>query len=93
MAIRSEQIIKLDTERFERFGSTYTVELERAVREHPDEYVWPVEEVPTVAARMLDAIQHKSFNKDSRAIKSTCKAFGIKHTYQAIYAWLEGEER
>lgn len=79
----------MNAERLALFGTVYRVELERAVVEHPEEYAWPVENVPTVAAKMLEAIREGSFSKDGRAIKATCKAFGIKHTYTAINAWLE----
>lgn len=43
----------------------------------------------TLAVKMFDAILKKQADKDSRAIKLTCKNLGIKHTYQDIYKFLE----
>jgi hypothetical protein len=82
----------MNEERFALFGAVYRVELERAVKEHPEEYGWPVENVPVVVDRMMAAIRAETFNKDSRAIRATCKAFGLKHTYKALRAWLAEEE-
>ena len=79
----------VNAERFALFAAVYRIELERAVIDHPEEYGYPVEAVPVVVGRMLDAIRAHTFNKDSRALKATCKAFGLKHTYKALYAWLE----
>lgn len=76
--------------RLAEFMAVYKEELERAVREHPDEYHYPFSDVPTVVARMGAAIEKGSFNKDGRAFKGTCKRLGIKHTYAAIAAWLKG---
>jgi hypothetical protein len=81
----------MNEERFALFGAVYRIELEKAVKAYPGEYVWPVEDVPVVAGRMMAAIRAGSFNKDSRAIKAAFKAFGIKHTYKALREWL-GEE-
>lgn len=41
--------------------------------------------------RVAFSILDQSFNKDSAAIKATCKALKIKHTYKAIQAYLRGE--
>ena len=82
----------VNEERFALFGAVYRVELEKAVKDHPEEYVWPVENVPVVADRMMAAIRAGTFNKDSRAIKATFKAFGLKHTYKALREWLGEEE-
>jgi len=82
----------VNEERLALFGAVYHVELEKAVREHPDEYGYPVENVPTVVGRMMAAIRAESFNKDSRAIRATFRAFGLKHTYKALRAWLTEEE-
>ena len=81
----------MNEERFALFGAVYRVELERAVKEHPEEYVWPVADVPVVADRMMAAIRAQGFNKDSRAIRATFRAFGLKHTYTALREWLAEE--
>lgn len=67
-----------------KFSEVYTKNLEKAVRERPDQYNWPVANVPTVAAKMLAAVDRGSHNKDSLAFKWTCKELGIRHTYKAI---------
>jgi len=79
----------MNQERFETFGKLYEQNLTQAVLNYPEEYVWPVENVPTVAKKMLDAVVKNSYNKDGRAFKATCKQLGIKYTYKAIDEYLE----
>ena len=74
----------------ETFIRTYREKLADAVRDHPDEYVWPLSELDAVMGRMVAALDRRSFNKDSRAFRATCKALGIKHTYAAIREYVEG---
>lgn len=73
----------------DKFFSEYYRQLEIALREHPEEYSWPVAELPNIFERMRIAIERGSANKDSRAIKATCKTLGIKHTYKAINEYLK----
>lgn len=73
---------------FDTFMQIYTEQLEKAVRNYPTEYTWPVENVPTVAAKMRVAFMNRTYNKDGRAIKATCKVLGIKYTYTAINEYL-----
>lgn len=68
------------------FFDIYREELANAVREHPDEYGFPLAAVPTVANKMIAAMQRGSYNKDGRAFKAACRRLGIKHTYAAIDA-------
>lgn len=68
----------------ETFMKVYKEELSGAVESFPNEYCYKKEDVPAVAARMYEAIKNGTFNKDSRAIKATCKELGIKHTYKDI---------
>jgi hypothetical protein len=42
-------------------------------------------------ARMMAALLRGSANKDSCAIKATCERLGLKHTYQAINGFLNGD--
>jgi hypothetical protein len=70
------------------FENRYLTELQNAITKYPEEYAYPIEKSFDVAERMMAAIYRKSFNKDSRAIKATCKALGLKHTYQAINEFL-----
>lgn len=89
-----------------RFFDVYREELHRAVAAHPDEYAFREPLVihgnlgvttlaPTtvdgVADKMIEAMKRRSFSKEGRACKATCKRLGIKHTYTAIYAHLEAE--
>lgn len=67
-----------------QFYNTYREELRRAIMEYPTEYAYSVDQSDQVCDRMILAFKSGSFNKDSRAIKATCKLLGIKHTYKAI---------
>lgn len=81
----------MNEERLALFGAVYRVELAKAVAEHPEEYGYPVESVPAVVGRMLAAIREtgaNGINKDSRALRATFRAFGLKHTYTALREWL-----
>ncbi len=78
----------MNTTNFDTFAQVYAEELQKAVLAYPEEYVWPVENVPTVAQKMIQAFRAGTYNKDSRAIKATCKRLNIKHTYTAINAYL-----
>lgn len=72
----------------ERFEAVYREELPKAVLKYPEDYAWPVEQAPVVADKMMRALDAGTFNKDSRAFRATCKVLGIKHTYQAIRAFV-----
>jgi hypothetical protein len=72
----------------DRFFTEYRKQLENALRDYPQEYAFPASELPNVFERMRVAIENGSANKDSRAIKATCKMLGIKHTYTAIREYL-----
>lgn len=72
------------------FMHAYMEHLEKAVVSYPREYAYSIAEAPKVAERMRGAFEKGSYNKDSRAIKATCKQFAIKHTYQAINEFLNG---
>ena len=73
----------------ETFIKVYAEQLEKAVRERPEEYGWPFENVPAVVEKMKAAIKARTYNKDSRAFKGTCKILGIKHTYTAINHFID----
>ena len=69
----------------------YEQKLVEAITKHPDIYAYPVSEVPFVVQRMRGAFERVSYNKDSHAIRATCKHFGVKHTYTAIREFLQSE--
>lgn len=66
------------------FFAEYSKQLTLAMQECPTDYAWGMDKLPGVLERMRLAFMTFSFNKDSRAIKMTCKALGINHTYKAI---------
>jgi hypothetical protein len=73
----------------ETFMKVYEAELRFCLKCFPSEYAYTDDGVALVLDRMRTAIQEGTYNKDSRAIKRTCKALGIKHTYTAIKNYLE----
>ena len=77
--------------RTEQFTEVYIRHLEKAVREHPEEYRFPIESVPNVAAKMVPAPASGSANKDGRAVKGACKELGIKYTLAGIRAFFTEE--
>lgn len=72
----------------DKFMEEYAWQLDLAVRNFPEEYRYPIGMVPTVVARMRVGFTLGSFNKDSRAIKATCKKLGIPFTYKGIKAYI-----
>jgi hypothetical protein len=76
----------------ETFMTVYARHLAACVRELPDEYAWPIENLPLVLGRMRPALESGSYCHDSHAFRRTCKALGIKHTRKAISAFLSGAE-
>lgn len=71
----------------------YAENLKLAHSKYPDEYFWPIEEMPEVIKRMSVAIDKLSFNKNSKAWSMTCKQLGIKHTYKAIEDYIKQVSR
>ena len=71
----------------DRFCAVYTIALEEAITTHPDEYCYPVSEVPLVIAKMRKAFIAKTYNYEGRAIRNTCKSLGIPHTVKAMEAF------
>ena len=73
----------------ERFAKAYRKHLKEAVTADPQNYAYAADRTDIIADRMLAALEKKTASKDGYAFKKTCKELGIKHTYQAIYAYLE----
>lgn len=69
--------------------TAYEAKLIEAINNYPAEYVYPASMAPTVAGKMRAAFIKQSYNKDGRAIKATCKHFGIPYTYSAINSFLQ----
>ena len=73
----------------ELFKIRYKDNLINARMNYPTMYVWPESELENVFKRMIEAIVRGSFNKDSIAIKNTCKQLNINHTYKAIKQFIK----
>lgn len=72
------------------FMERYAAALRQAVLDHPDQYRYPVESVPSVVEKMKQAIIAKTYSKDGHAFKAVCKQLGIKYTYTAINEYVAG---
>ena len=78
----------LDKIGYQNFLTEYGKQLTHAVTTQPQEYAYPLSEVPLVIDKMGRAFLRGSFNKDGLALKATCKALKIKHTYRDIKTYL-----
>ena len=78
-------------EKLEQFSKIYADALMECVASYPSEYAYTVADVPRVAYKMSVAFGSGNYNKDSRAVKLTCKQLGIAHTYTAINAFLQNK--
>lgn len=76
----------------EKWMQVFEAKLREAIQNHPDEYAYPLSEIEFVLHRMRGAFERGSYNKDSHAIKATCKHLGIKHTYAAIAEFIKQSE-
>jgi hypothetical protein len=73
----------------ETFAQTYTEILTKLIEKHPEEYAYPVSEVPGVVAKMIPAFVRgeAAIEKGARA---TARKLGIKPNKTAICAFLSG---
>jgi hypothetical protein len=71
----------------EKFRAAYLEKLTDQVAKHPEEYLYPVEQVPIVCDKMIASLAIGQAS-NSPAIKAVCRALGIKSTYSAIKAYL-----
>jgi hypothetical protein len=70
------------------FLAAYEAALTEARTKHPEDYGFPIDQLPVVFQRMKAAIIRNSYNYDGRAFRLACKAVGIKHTRKAIEAFI-----
>ena len=70
----------------------YAEKLREAIRQNPEDYAYPLNEAEFAIHRMRGAFERGSYNKDTPAIKATCKEFRIPHTYKAIAKFLNGTQ-
>lgn len=77
----------------ELFRARYEQEL-RAQRpqDTTGAYSWSIERLPEICDLMVAGLAKGSANKDSPAIKRTCKALGVKHTYAGIQEFLSRQQ-
>lgn len=78
---------KANEKNVDRFCAVYTVTLADAIRNHPDEYCYPVSEVPSVIAKMRKAFIAGTYNYNGRAIAAACKSLGMPHRMKAMEAF------
>ena len=76
---------------FDRFITVYAAQLQHEFDTNP-EYARIAKQISAhdLAVKMTEGLMKGSASKDGRAIKSTCKALGIKYTYKAIADYLKG---
>jgi hypothetical protein len=77
--------------KLDQFIEEYERQLRVAVQNYPTEYAFPIEQVPLVVSRMKAAFERRSYNKDGKAIKATCKILNIPYTRKGIDAFFQGE--
>ena len=75
-------------DKIDQWMEVYEQKLVESHAKHPELYAYPANEIPFTVHRMRGAFKRGSYNKDSHAIKATCKHFGVKHTYKAIKSFL-----
>lgn len=75
----------------DKFIEIYTEHLKHEVETNPQDYFWSISDLPVVVNKMKNAMEKGTFNKDSKAIKKTCKQLNIKHTYTEMRAFFKGD--
>ncbi len=55
-------------------------------------YKWPIEDLPLVVGRMNLALTTRGYERSAPAVKATCKALGIKPTYDAISGFINSDK-
>lgn len=71
----------------EAFRTAYTQELTKDVLGKPNEYAWPVSDVPVVVERMTNAVYHGNFFL-SNALKRTAKRLGLQPSKKYLHAFM-----
>ena len=80
----------IDESRLESFCTLFEKNWKQHIEEHTEDYV-VIASFDAAAKKMQLAIRVGSFNNDSRSFRKTCRELGIKNTYKAIRAYLEGK--
>jgi hypothetical protein len=79
-------------ENLTRWLTVYTAELKHRF-DHDPSYATVVKQTTPreYAERYTQALRERNASKDGKAVIATCKKLGIRNTYQAIEAYLNGE--
>lgn len=73
------------------FAKVYAEKLALAVVANPKNYIYQVDEVPTVASKMRAAFIEGTYSHKGRAVEATCKHFGIAHKRTSIEMFFNGQ--
>ena len=68
----------------ERFAEEYTKALTECVLNPKHDYIYGIDQVATVAAKMIKATFEGTANYDGPVFRLTCKRLGIKATNKSI---------
>jgi hypothetical protein len=79
--------------RLNEWMERYEIELVALRRQSPDRFLWEDSRLTEVLDRMRHSFARGPghFNKDSMAIRATCRHFGIPLTYHHIDLFLKGK--
>lgn len=72
----------------EAFRSAYMLELAKAHKSNPAAYVWPIEQLPVIVEKMMNALERGGANIDSPAIKAACRVCKFKPSIARIKVFL-----
>lgn len=82
---------RFSVKRLDEWVTQYEKELIFARVKYSNSFIWPDSMLPEIVAKMKIAFEKGIFNKDSHAIRATCKHFGIPCTFSAIKKFLKDE--
>lgn len=79
--------------RLNEWMERYEIELVKLRTDNPDRYLWGNEKLQEVVDKMREgfALGPGRYNKDSAAVRATCKHFGLPYTFSAIEKFLKGK--
>jgi hypothetical protein len=70
------------------FYAIYVEKLAEQIRKRPDQYAYTADHAPEVARKMTAALKRGTGNKDSLAIRQTCRELSIAYRYKDILEYL-----
>ena len=86
----------MDMERLHKLADLHREHLRAEHERNPGAYRWPISELDKRIEDFVAAVTKRGSIKgyiiDSPAFKADAKALGIKHTYKAFDAYLNGED-